>query len=342
MKKRTTIKDIARFAEVTPATVSQVINNKGGYSTETEEKIQRLIQKYNYIPNHIAKSLKTKKTKNIGVIFPDTANVHFSILYKGISECAEKRGYTIIFGCSYYDDNKEEQQVDSMLNRIVDGIIFSGGNDQQKNMEKVHKMNIPIVVSDRFVKDIDCPLVNTNNKLGVEKSVDYLVKHGHKNIKYITYSPEFQKATRDRCNGFISGLKKNNIPFNPDSLIIDDSLRLNEIDGTYNLVKKMFGDKENMPTAFILLADVFAIGIIKALKELGYKIPEDISIMGFDDSYLCKYLEPELTSVSWMEKELGYDSVNLLIDLIEEKEIGNKNIILPTEIIERQSVRHLK
>jgi len=339
MKKNVTIKDIARLANVSSSTVSRVINKKiGNYSKETEEKILKIINNYKFSPNLIAKSLKTKRTKTIGVIFPDIGNVIFSQLYKVIAECAEKRGYTTILGCSYYELKKEEEEVEVMLNKFVDGIIFCSGYDESRNIEKVHIANIPVVIADRINYDDKFPSVLINNALAVEDSVDYLVKLGHRDIKYISFSPEKQFVIRERCRGFIKGLKKNNIPVSPDSFIIDDTLRLHEIEGTYNLIKKIVKQKTKMPTAFITVADIFAIGLIKGLKELGFRIPKDISVMGFDDTFMCEYLDPPLASVNWQKRNYGIKATNLLLDIIEGKEIENKNIILQHRIVERESI----
>jgi len=339
MKKYKTIKDIAKLAKVSSSTVSRVVNKKSGnYSKKTEEKILKLVNKYHYSPNLIAKSLKTKRTKTIGIIVPDITNVIFSQLYKAMTECARKRGYTVILGCSYYDNDKEEDEVDVMLNKLVDGMIFCGGFDELENIEKVNKLDIPMVIAERFNFNNNFPSVQIDNALAVEKSIDYLVRFGHRDISYISFSPKKHFSTKERCNGFVRGLKKNNINFNPEKLIIDESLRLNEIEGTSNLIKKMFKEGRNMPTAFVVLADVFAIGLFKGLKKMGFNIPKDISVVGFDDSIICEYLEPSLTTVNWQEKTMGTESMNLVIDIIEGKDIKNKNIVLPAKIIERESV----
>jgi DNA-binding LacI/PurR family transcriptional regulator len=172
----------------------------------------------------------------------------------------------------------------------------------------------------------------------VEKAVDYLVGLGHKDIQYLSFSPTNHHVAKERCDGFVRGLKKNGIPFNSENFIIDDSLRLNEMKGTYDLVKKLFKNNRKIPTAFLVLADVFAFGLIKGLKELGLKIPKDVSVMGFDNNVICEYLDPPLTTIDWQEKQVGMESVNLLIDIIEGKKIENKNIFLSTEIVERKSV----
>jgi DNA-binding LacI/PurR family transcriptional regulator len=198
------------------------------------------------------------------------------------------------------------------------------------------------VVTDREIGNTLIPSVLIDNARSMESAVDYLADLGHKDIGYLTFSFDNQTTARKRYEGYLSGLKKNNLEYNPDRVIIDDSIRLNEFAGSYNTVKNMLSGKDDLPTAFVTLADYLAIGLIKALKEMGYDIPGDISVIGFNNEVVSQFSEPPLTSVKQPKKLMGKKAMDLLLDMVEGKEVKEKNIILPTEIIERESVGAVK
>jgi DNA-binding LacI/PurR family transcriptional regulator len=175
----------------------------------------------------------------------------------------------------------------------------------------------------------------------MESAVDYLAGFGHKEIGYLSFSFDNQTTIRRRYEGYLSGLKKNGLKFNPDQVIIDDSIRLNEFKGSYDVVKELL-KKKSMPTAFATLADFLAIGLMKALREMDYRVPEDISVVGFNNEIVSQFSEPTLTSVKQPKKLMGKTAMDLLLDIVEGKKVDDKNIILPTEIIKRGSVSTAK
>jgi DNA-binding LacI/PurR family transcriptional regulator len=201
----------------------------------------------------------------------------------------------------------------------------------------VHDSGIPVVVTDREIGNTQIPSVLIDNALAMEKVIDYLADLGHREIGYLSFSLDNQTTVRRRYEGYLSGLKKNGLKFNPEQVIIDDSIRLNEFEGTYDVVKELL-KKKSMPTAFATLADFLALGLIKALKEMDYNIPEDISVIGFNNEIVSQFSDPPLTSVKQPKKLMGKTAMDLLLDMVEGKKIEEKNIILPTKIIERGSV----
>ncbi len=339
--KNISIKDIAVEAGVAISTVSNVINNTRSVRGTTKAKVNDAIKKLDYRPNIIARGLRTKSTKAIGVIVPDIGSTYFSQVIKGMEEVARLRKYTLILGCTSFDFEEEQRITNILLDQFIDGLIFFSGYDNYGFLKKLFDKNIPMVVLDKEVADQDIPTINVDNFKSFEDSVDYLYKFGHRKIGIISFTYDQQTTVRLRFEGYLSGLKKNNIKFDPDLVIVEQSVRMNEIIGTYNNVKE-FLKKGKIPTAFITVADVFAYGLMRALKEAGFKIPQDISILGFDNIIFSEFTDPLLTTVKQPKKLLGKTAMNLLLDIIEAKKVTQKKILLPTTMIERNSVTYAK
>ncbi|HEX7561016.1 MAG TPA: LacI family DNA-binding transcriptional regulator [Candidatus Humimicrobiaceae bacterium] len=334
--KKTSIKDIARESGVAISTVSHVINNTKFVAEGTREKVMKAINELHYRPNLIARGLRTKSTRTIGLLLPDISQPFFAQVVKGIEAVARLRNYTLIMGCAFYDIEEEKRQLNSMLDQNTDGIIFFCGYDSYDHIKQVHDSNIPVLVLDREIDDKGIPSVLVDNFAAMEKAVQYLYDLGHRKIGYITFPFENQTTIRRRYEGYCSALKKNGLKYNPDFVIIDDQMRLQELKGTYAVIKQKVEEKK-IPTAIITLADFLAIGAMKAVKEFGLAVPDDISIMGFNDEMICAFSDPPLTTVKQPKKLMGETAANLLIDIIERKKIENKNIILDTEIVKRET-----
>lgn len=334
--KKPSIKDIAAESGVAISTVSHVLNKTKFVTKETEKKVRKAVKKLDYRPNIIARGLRTRSTKTIGVMLPDISNIFFSQVLRGMEEIARKRQYTLIIGCTFYDIKEEERQVNVLIDKFIDGHIFFCGYDSYDHIKEVYNQNIPVVVVDREIKDNNIPSVLVDNVSAMEKAVDYLCDIGHKKIGYISFPFKNQTTSRNRYKGYCRSLKKHNISYNPDYVIIDGSINLNELKGTYNIMRNILNQKKP-PTAFATQADFIAIGLIKALKEKKYKVPFDISVCGFNNEITSEFSEPPLTTVKQPKKLMGQTAMNLLIDIIEGKPVENKNIILPTELIIRES-----
>jgi LacI family transcriptional regulator len=334
--KKPAIKDIAAEANVAISTVSNVLNNKEIVSEKTRKRVLKAVEKLNYRPSVIARGLRTKHTNTIGIIVPDIADPFYAQVIKGMEEVASKKGYTLIFGCTYYSLEEEGRQIELFSDHSVDGLILFCGYDGYDNVRAIKQRNIPFVMVDREVNDLEIPSVLVDNKYAIESAVDYLHSLGHRKIGYLTFSFKHQTTVKKRYEGYCSGLKKKKIKYNPDFVIIDDSIKLDEIKGTKRILKSYFGSKK-LPTAFISFSDIPAIGLIKALDIMNYKIPEDISVMGYANIAFCEYIKPTLTSIKHPKKLLGKTGVDLLLDIVEGKKIKTRRIILPTEIVVRQS-----
>lgn len=335
--KTPSIKDIAKEAGVTISTVSHVLNDSKNVTQPTAEKVRKAVKKLGYRPNKIARSLRTRSTEAIGVIVPDIKNPFYAIIIQEMERVARQRGFTLILGCTFYDLKEEEHQMQVFMDQFVDGLIFFGGYDCAEHVKYAQERNVPVVVVDREVEGPGIPSVLVDNILATEKAVDYLASQGHRRIGYVTFSLDNQTVVRRRYEGFRKGLEKNGLLYNPDFVIIDDSTKLKETAGTYEVAKKWFSEKP-LPTAFITLSDLFAYGLIKALKELGYVVPRDISVIGFCDNRIGDFFEPNLTTIVQPMEQMGATCMNMLLDMVEKNERYDTKLFFQAELLKRDSV----
>ncbi len=335
--KKPSIKDIAKEAGVTISTVSHVLNHSKFVTSATTDKVLTAVEKLGYRPNRIARSLRTKNTEAVGIIVPDILNPFYAYVIQEMERVARERGYTLMLGCTFYKPEEEMVQIDVMLDHFLDGIIFFGGYDFPEHIKYVQKQRLPAVSVDREVSDPEIPAVLVDNVSAMRMAVDHLVEAGHREIGFVSFSYEKQTVVRRRYEGYLQGLEQNGIRHNPEYVIIDDRLRLHETAGTYDIAKKYF-QKRKVPTAFVTISDVFSFGLIRALKELGYWVPEDVSVTGFLDNPAGQYMEPGLTTVVQPTEKMGNAAMNLLLDLIEKKEPAETKVFLQAELSVRDSV----
>lgn len=335
--KKVSIKDIAKEAGVTISTVSHVLNGSKHVTPPTAEKVRKAVKKLGYRPNRIARSLRTQSTEAVGVIVPDIKNPFYAIIIQEMERVARQRGYTLILGCTFYDLDEEKRQMQVLMDQFVDGLIFFGGYDCVEHLRYARERNIPVVSVDREIDDPEIPAVLTDNVTATEEVVNYLVSCGHREIGYVSFSFERQTVPRRRYEGFRSGLEKNGLTYNPDFVIIDDSTKLQEAAGTYKIVKERFSGGV-IPTAFVTISDLFAYGLIRALQELGYRVPEDVSVTGFCDNRIGDFFMPRLTTIVQPMEKMGASGMNMLLDMIERNERIDSRIFFQAELWERDSV----
>lgn len=338
--KITLIKDVARKAGVSISTVSNALNNSRYVKKETKERILEIAKNLNYTPNIIARGLKTRSTNTVAVIVPDISNQFFAQVIRGVEEVARQRKYSILLACTYYDVLEEKKSIENLRKQFVDGFVFVSGYNSFDHIKELNDDKVPVVVADRELGDIKVPSVLVDNLGAMRDTVNYLHGLGHKRIGYISYTYNNQTTVEKRFKGYRKGLKENKLNFDPDLVIISKNLRLNELEGSFEAVKKIITSK-NIPSVIMTASDFIAVGVIRALKELKFKIPEEISVMGFDNIMMSQYTDPLLTTIKQPKRQMGTTAMNLLLDIIEGKRIKEKNIMLSTELVERQSVAKL-
>lgn len=307
---------------------------------ETKEKVLKVIKKHNFRPNSLARSLLYKKSKMIGFVLPDINHPFFSTLVLKSEAHALKLGYTS-FLCNSMDDvDVESVYLKNLMDKQVDGIIFLGGrinsiektsqyNEYVEEMQQVMD-RVPLVLINGQMSGLDAHVIRTDEISGIEKLVELLVNHGHQSIGFLG-GLETVSSTVEKRKAFITALKSHGLQVNQDWIISGDF----SITSGETAASRLLNEKDK-PTAVVCVNDFVAIGAIKMFEKYGLKVPEDISVTGFDDIYLAEHFSPGITTVSQNYDLLGETAVNHLVDLIEGKEVERETII-PTSLVIRNS-----
>ena len=337
---KTTIKQIAKEAGVSIATVSIILNKKDKKISEaTRQRVLEIVKKYNYIPNAMAGSLVTKRTGIIGLILPDITNPFFPEIARGAEDQASEEGFNLIF-CNTDDQlESEEKYIESLTGRMVDGIIIAHSASAERTSEILERSQIPIVLVDR---DLDSKnivgKVLVDNEEGAYLGVKYLISKGYRKIAVLSGSASLQ-LTKERLMGYQRALLENQISFDESLIKYGQYRSAWGREGTKKLIQEHIDFD-----AIFCGNDLIAIGAMKELKINGCHIPEDVAVMGFDDIYISELVEPELTTIRQPNYEMGKIAAKLLIDHIKQKEHSKlpgeevETIYLNTEIVERKSV----
>lgn len=328
-----TIKDIAKKANVSITTVSLVINNKPHrISKETVDKVNKIIEECDYKPNVVAQSMITNKTKTIGLIVPDITNPFFSELSKGIEDALNKYGYNVFLCNSYNNIEKEKEYIKVLMDRKVDGIIMSFSKTiNKKDYDEIKKLNIPVAFVDRIPQDNDMNCLSVDDEKGGYIATKYLIDKGHKNIACITADQEII-SVKGRVEGYKKALSEYRIKVN-NQYIIESDLT---VEGGINAGNEILRNGE--VTAIFCCNDLMAIGVYEAAEKLGIIIPDDVSVIGFDNISFTKYLKPKLTTIRQCIYDIGDNAAQLIINLVNNNSVEFYSIKLDVELIERASV----
>ncbi|CDF57388.1 LacI family DNA-binding transcriptional regulator [Thermobrachium celere] len=324
------IKDIAKLAGVSPATVSRVINNSANVNEEKRQRVLEVLEQTGYKPNSLARGLLYNKTFTLGVVVPDISNINFSEFVKGIEIEARQNNYNIILMTSGNEPEREVECFEILKEKRVDGIIFAGTILTDRHKLHIDNSTIPFVVFGQDFEYKSLISINIDNIKASYDAVKYLYSKGIKKIAMIT-GPLWDKAAGyDRYTGFLKASIENGI--NQRDLIYKEGDFT--ISSGYEAMKKIL--KEERVEAVFAANDFMALGAIKYLLDNDVKVPQDIKVVGFDDNPIAKIYTPSLSTVKIDFYRAGVLSVNAIISCINGIEVENK-MLLEYEIIERQS-----
>lgn len=331
--RRPTQIDVALKAGVSQATVSVVVNNNARIAIpdETRQRVFQAIDELGYRPNTLASSLRLGKTQTIGLILPDSANPFFAEVSRSIEAAAFKKNYNLILCNTEENIEKELLYVDVLCSRQVDGIIFVAVGDKTDSLMQVLCKHIPVVMVDRDLSGIEVDAVLMDNHLGGYLATEHLIQLGHRRIGCI-FGPSSVNPSARRGEGYLDALKDHDISSDEKLMIRGDFHPHSGMDAA----RRMLNLPES-PTAFFACNDLMAIGALRAIAEAGLHVPEDISLVGFDDIELASYTNPPLTTIAQPIQEAGQKAVDLLLSRIQEPDLPFRQVMLPTSLTIRRS-----
>lgn len=335
-KKEITIYDIAREAGVSAATVSRVLTNKANVRPEKKEKVEELIRKYNFRPNALARSLSDTKSKVIGIIAADVRNPFYASIFVACETAANERGYTVLLCNSLGQKSNEIKQLEMLKQHRVDVIIQFGGraDDLTSDKEYVKKVNeitktIPMVVTGKL-DNTPCFMVQVDAMKAADLLLKYLIGMGHRNIALIGGRQDVV-STHLKYEQYVKVMNENGIDINPAFIAEGD---YNDIVG-YRKMEEMI-KSGTIPSAVIAINDLTAAGIIRCLKDNNLRIPEDISVVSYDNVFIADLMQPSLTTIDYNYEEFGIRLVETAIAAVNGENVPLLQKITP-RLIERES-----
>jgi len=331
--KKVTIADIARLSGVSKTTVSRILPGKSELvKKETREKVLKTKKEKNYKPSIIARSLRTKKTKAVGLILADIENPFYARVAKGVLDTAEKLNYTVIISNSNYDLNTEEKLLDAFVARQVEGLLFTAINLRKRIVDSLKKLRVPFMLVDGRADNEDINYITNDNYYGGKLAAEYLIRMGHKKIGLVGSDKIY--SLRERYRGFKDTLKINGLEFGV-------RVKLKNILDSEELKEKIKGlIKNNKISAFFAGNDHIAIEVLNYItNDLGLSIPEDLSIIGYDNIKISAMVRVPLTTVKQPKYSMGKMALEQLLEILKSENIDStRKIILKPELVIRESV----
>lgn len=341
-----TVKDVAERAGVSPSTVSRVIADHPRISEATKERVRAAMRELNYHPNAVARSLVRRRTQTIGVALSRSAedalaNPFFPEVLRGIGAAARRRRHFITLTTATSQAEEREQCIELLTQRRVDGLIVLTSRTDDPLVEWLVRQERPFVVLGR-VPGMDVPHVNNDNVAAAREATRHLLALGHRRIGFISGPPDFI-VSMDRLQGYREALQEVGLPFRPEWVASTDF----SYDHAYEAARRMLAGapggpfesgrlEDGRPTALVAIDDGAALGALAAAREAGLRTPEDVSIVGFNDSAVCAHVAPPLTSVSIPIYEMGEAAAGILCDALAGRR-SRRRVILPAKLVVRGS-----
>jgi LacI family transcriptional regulator len=338
MKKKITLKQIAKELDVSISTVSKSLRNSSEIGEETRLKVQAFAKFYHYTPNNIALSLKNRKTKTIGIIIPEIVHHFFSTVINGIEQIANENGYSVVICLSDDSFDKEVLNMELLANGSIDGFIMSLSKETQfkgdfHHITEVINQGMPVVMFDRVTNEVFCDKVIIDDKQAAYEAVQSLIDKGRKKIALVT-TVDYVSVGKLRTDGYVKALLDNGLPFD-EHLII----KIEDIDTCEIIIGKLLEDEAI--DAVFAVNEIFAVTCIKTANKIGLNVPKDLAVIAFTDGMISKYSTPTITTVSQSGVKMGNRAAKIIIDRLEsEDESEEENYItevIETYLVERES-----
>ncbi|GAA0342825.1 catabolite control protein A [Oceanobacillus oncorhynchi subsp. oncorhynchi] len=328
-----TIKDVAKKANVSIATVSRILNNKPGYTKETESKVLKVIEELGYHPNGLARGLINKRTHTIGVLVPKISSMLISGFLTGIEAAAHKYGSSVIVCHTELHGPKTTQYLNVLKEKQVDGIIYTSDLLTEEHYQILKDMGKPLVLLSSESHEFPVPYVKVNDRLAAYSATEYLIKKGHRKIGMISGLKEDSLAGQPRIDGFMQAMRAHQLPIK-NEWIVPIGFKFEEGMKGFRQLVKQFPDI----TAVFAASDELALGILSAAYQMDIKIPDQLSVIGYDNLEIAEMSIPPLTTVAQPSEKMGKKAAELVFQMMVKKQPVESRIF-PHEIIERNSVR---
>ena len=339
MKRKVTLKQIAKELDVSISTVSKSLRNSLEISEDTRQKVQAFAKLYNYKPNNIALSLKNKKTKTICIIIPEIIHHFFTTVISGVEHVANEKGYNVIVCLSDESFDKEVINMEMLANGSIDGFILSLSKETQAKKDFHHiteviNQGMPVVMFDRVTNDILCDKVIIDDSLAAFNATQFLINKGFKKIGLLT-TVDYVSVGKLRTEGYTKALLLNDIKVDYNIIV-----KIEDTEYFENQVTELLSNQK--PEAVFAVNEIFAVTALKVAHKLGLKVPQDISIIGFTDGIISKYSSPAITTISQNGIKMGEKAARMLIERLENEELEDyeeqyKTEVIETELIQRES-----
>ena len=334
-KASVTIKEIARQLNISKSTVSRALRDSSEISEETKKKVIDLAELLQYAPNPIALSLLKNRTQTIGVIVPDIANRFYSSAIGGVEDIAYSRGYHTMIYQSHESIEREVAASRHIALRRVDGLVVAISS-QSENIDhfiELQEQGIPVVLFDRVIDTLQTHKVRVDDYKGSFEATEHLIEQGCRRIAHIA-GPKPVSITRNRLDGYRDALQKHGIPFHDEWVLHSPITQAGGTERTYQLMAL-----RNRPDAIFGASDRITMGVHWALRQLGYKMPEEIAVIGFCDLAMSSLMDPPISSVTQPSFEMGQQATSLLLDLIESKNTPASYVtrVLPSNLVIQKS-----
>ena len=331
-KENVTIKDIARELEISPSTVSRALKDHPDISPETKKLVNNLADKWNYKPNPIALSLKGGTSRTIGIVVPEIVHYFFSSVISGIEDYADENDYNVMICQSNEEYEKEVSSIQTLVNSRVDGILISVSK-LTRSMEHFHQLKdkkIPLVFFDRISSEVESDRVVVDDAEGAYMATKHLILEGRKRIVHLSGPPNLV-ISKDRIEGYIRALNEFQCSVTEENIVKCDQIQEAE------WIVPSLMKRSPPPDAFFCVNDFTAAQTLNLVKKLGFRVPEDVAIVGFTNGQLSRLTDPGLSTVDQHGYDMGREAARLLLERIKDRDRPYQNRVIKTELVVRGS-----
>lgn len=330
-----TIKDVAKLANVSISTVSRVINGSKPVSPEIAKRVVEVIEETGYIPNPVARSLVMKKSRLIGAIVPDIATFYAGEVLNAMEEIAKTYEYDILLFNSYGDVEREIEMIGKMISKQVEGIVLMSHFPDERHFKLLNDNHMPAVLINRKVDAKDALSVVINHREATKVATEHLIELGHKKIALIRSDASEETFGNDQFLGYKDALESVNITYDA-GLVLEGNFKAKK---AYEEVTQLL-ESGVVPTGIVATSDDMAIGVINAVIDCGYQVPQDISVVAFQNTRIASLFRPKLTTLVQPVYDMGAIALRLLIKKIQGNTISEESVVVGFDFIQRDSSQH--